>query len=106
MPTNFGDYFLSLIRTYVPIAVGGVISWLALRGIEVNDDTRLLAVTALTGLASAAYYTVARTLEAKWPILGRLLLGSSKIPSYQVPGDSSGHSVTRGQGDVPSTNGD
>lgn len=81
------NFVISLIRTYVPALVGAAISWLALRGVEVTDDMRLLSVTMLTGLAMAAYYTIARTIETKWPILGRILLGSKQAPTYQLPAD-------------------
>lgn len=75
------DYALSLIRTYVPIAVGAVLSWLLTLGIEVDESVRTAAVVALTGVLQAAYYTAARWLEQRF-VWARHLLGSSTTPTY------------------------
>lgn len=75
------DLITSLIRTYVPIAVGAAITWLATKGLEVDENTKVQLVAGLTGLVSAAYYGLARFLEQKWGVAG-LLLGSRKIPKY------------------------
>jgi len=75
------DLIISIVRTYVPIAVGAAIAWLATNGIEVDQTTQVNLVAGLTGLISAAYYGVARLLESKWPAFG-YLLGSKKTPKY------------------------
>lgn len=75
------DLITSLIRTYVPIAVGAAITWLATKGLEVDENTKVQLVAGLTGLVSAAYYGLARFLEQKWSVAG-LLLGSRKTPKY------------------------
>lgn len=75
------DFVTSLIRTYVPIGVGQVLSWLALQGVEVDTDTALAMSTALGGLLSAAYYLIVRLVERSYPQVG-VLLGSTKKPSY------------------------
>jgi hypothetical protein len=64
----------NLIRTYVPIAIGAVASWLAARGIHVNAGTQAAAVVAMTGVFQAAYYTIVRVLEERWPAIGAVLL--------------------------------
>jgi hypothetical protein len=81
----FGDYLVSQIRTYVPSGVGALISWLALRGVEVTSDHKLLLVTGSTALATGLYFTAASAVQRKWPSIGRLLLGSKKTPTYSLP---------------------
>lgn len=86
----FRDYLVAQIRTYVPSGVGALISWLALRGVEVDTDTQLLLVTGGTALATAGYYTSASAIQHKWPAAGRYLLGSSKAPTYSNAGGGAG----------------
>ena len=78
------DTVLSLIRTYVPVAVGSFISWLVTLGVVLDPTAEAGLITALTGLLIAVYYTVARLLEKKWPFFG-FLLGSKKQPEYVQP---------------------
>lgn len=76
----------NLIRTYVPVLVGAIASWLTARGIHVNAATETQIVVALTSVFTAAYYTVARVLEEQFPAIGAVLLGSR--PAQQLePGD-------------------
>ncbi|CAB4152121.1 hypothetical protein UFOVP585_53 [uncultured Caudovirales phage] len=78
------DTLVSLIRTYVPIAVGWLISWLALRGIQIDDNTRVALVTGFSGVVTALYYTLIRLLEKKWSWVG-VFLGSRRQPEYNEP---------------------
>jgi len=75
------NFITSQIRTFVPIAIGAVISFLTLKGIEIDPDTQLSLVLAVTGLLQALYYFLARLAEKKYPQLG-FLLGSTKQPVY------------------------
>lgn len=76
-----GDLLTSLIRTYVPLIVGGAIAWLSTKGIDIDENTKIQLVSGLTSLISAVYYTLVRLLESKWAVFG-LLLGSQKTPKY------------------------
>src|SRR3546814_20222710 len=58
---------------------------LALRGVEVTSDQKLLLVTGSTALATGVYYTAASAVQRKWPTVGRVLLGSKKTPTYSLP---------------------
>lgn len=90
------DWFTSLVRTYVPIAVGAVISWLASVGLDVGADAEVGLTIFLTAIVTGLYYLLARTLEAKWPAIGGVLLGSTKKPVYQeVATTAEGHGVYR-----------
>lgn len=75
------DLATSLIRTYVPLAVGALLSWFATKGVELDDTTKAQLIAGLTSLISAIYYTVIRILEGRWPKIG-VLLGSQKTPKY------------------------
>lgn len=74
----------SFIRTYVPVAVGSLLSFLLVKfGLELDAETTTNLTAALTGVVIGVYYLVARTLEKKWPQVGTILLGSSKQPVYR-----------------------
>ena len=75
------DYVISLIRTWVPIAVGSVAAWLVAHGIGLDPGTAVGATAALSGVLSGVYYALVRLVEAKFPALG-VLLGHTAKPSY------------------------
>lgn len=73
------DYLASLIRTFVPIAVGLGLAWVAAKtGVSISDEP---AKTLVTGLAAAGYYAAVRALEARWTWAG-WLLGYAVPPRY------------------------
>jgi hypothetical protein len=94
------DVAASLIRTFVPVAVGAAVTWLALHWhIIVPADISAQAVPAIAAAITAAYYAAARWLErrrstghwlrlalaAQW--LGRWMLGGTVVqPVYAPPG--------------------
>lgn len=71
----------ALIRTYTPMIVGALITYLATLGIKVDSDTQAALVLAVGSTIQAAYYTAAHYLETKWPVFS-ILLGSNATPSY------------------------
>lgn len=75
------DFLLSFIRTYVPIIIGGLISWLATKGIDLDESSAQALIVGVTGFITALYYFVVRVLESLWPSFG-ILLGSKKQPEY------------------------
>lgn len=76
------NYITSLIRTHVPILVGTLISWLATKGLELDESTAAGLIAALTGALISVYYIVVRTLERKFPRVG-VLLGVPTTPEYK-----------------------
>lgn len=72
------DQIVSLIRTWVPLAIGWGASRLLAAGIDI-DETAL--TTALVPAITAAYYGLARLLEKLHPFFG-WLLGVPKQPTY------------------------
>lgn len=81
------DAFVGLIRTWVPAGVGAALAWLITLGVELDPQTETGLITALTALSVAAYYTLVRVLEAKWPAAG-VLLGVPKRPTYGHSGST------------------
>jgi len=73
---------VSFIRTYVPVAVGALISWLVAHDVVLDEEAQTGLTIGLTGLVIGLYYLVARILERKWPLFG-FLLGTPKVqPVY------------------------
>jgi hypothetical protein len=81
---KLNDTLTGLIRTWVPIAVGAALSWLATNGLQLDKETQTATIVAATGAIQALYYTLVRLLENKFPQVG-WLLGSAKTPSYSAP---------------------
>jgi len=54
-------------------------------GIDLGAEANVALVTFMTAALTGAYYALARVLEKRWPILGRFLLGSSRVPEYTEP---------------------
>jgi uncharacterized membrane protein (DUF441 family) len=79
---QLSNQLTGLIRTWVPIAVGGVFSWLATQGLALDGETQAGAIVALTGVTQAVYYTLVRLLEQQWPAAG-WLLGKASAPTYK-----------------------
>nr|PZN20457.1 MAG: hypothetical protein DIU80_20245 [Chloroflexota bacterium] len=76
------DAILSLIRTYMPLAVGVAVTYLARElGVVLDEDTSAMASSAAVAVVTAVYYAAARALESRWPALG-VLLGAARAPSY------------------------
>lgn len=71
----------AVVRTAVPVAVGGVVSALATMNIRLDEAMTNLLSAGLTGLFAVLYYVVAHALESRWPSLS-LLLGSTARPTY------------------------
>lgn len=76
------DFIVSLIRTWTPTAIGALLAWLQVRGMDINPNDVAAVTTGLTGLFIAGYYLLARLVERRWPQLG-FLLGSAKKPEYR-----------------------
>jgi hypothetical protein len=81
---GLSDLVPSLVRTWVPVVVGGFISWAATQGIQISTGAQGALIVVLTSAIIAVYYTVVRLLEQKWPAAG-LFLGSATQPSYNAP---------------------
>lgn len=59
------DVAASLIRTWVPIAAGALLTWVASRfGLAFDIQTSATIATIATALCAAGYYALARILEA------------------------------------------
>lgn len=86
------DQLAALIRTYVPIGVGFVLTLLARKyGVIIDDTISTSLTTGLAALVAAIYYAAVKLLEAKFPKVG-WLLGFAVAPSYtKTTGSSLGN---------------
>lgn len=76
--------FISLIRTFVPLLVGQIITWLAAQGIlDATGEISALLITELTLVFTTAYYALARYLETFVSAKFGWLLGYAKAPEYK-----------------------
>lgn len=90
---NASSIVPSLIRTYVPLGVGAVASWLAAKGLGLDAQTQTAVVVLLTSVLTALYYTGVRILEKRYPAIGTVFLGLGlkAKPAYAKPGDPAVH---------------
>lgn len=82
------DFAKSLIRTWVPIGIGAVITWLAANyDVVIPEDASSSLVVGAVALVTALYYAAARAIEKAYPWLGRVLvgLGAGSAPAYERP---------------------
>lgn len=79
------NFVTSLIRTYVPIGAGAVISYLLSKGINLDESARTGLVTFLTALSQGVYYLVVRLFEKYVSPKFGWLLGQAKQIKYVQP---------------------
>lgn len=82
------NWIISLIRTYVPVGVGLLVTWAATQlkigGLDPSTKAALAAL--MVAIVTSLYYTVVRLLEHWKPQLG-WLLGVPAKPNYaKAPG--------------------
>ena len=77
-------YAIAVIRTFVPIAVGFGVNFLARFGFHVSDAN---VVAELSAGVPAAYYALIHKAEARWPKFG-WLLGYAATPVYPQAKDA------------------
>lgn len=77
----------SVIRTWVPIAIGAVLAWVnAHWEIVLAGDASTTAIIIATAAVTAGYYALARLVERRWPSLGRWLVALNLVkarPTYR-----------------------
>lgn len=73
------DLLKSVVRTFVPVVVGLILSALATAGIEV-DEAALAQV--IDAVFVGGYYAIVRALETKYEAFG-WLLGLPSQPHYE-----------------------
>lgn len=76
------DVRVATVRTTLPAVWVSLVSWLVVRlGWEpsAEDWQQIMLVMPIV---LGAVYRLGRELEARWPVVGRVLFGSVKRPSY------------------------
>jgi hypothetical protein len=82
MSSYINDYVIARIRTFVPIAVGAVVAWLATKwGVVIDAETSAAGVSFIAGLAGAVWYQLGSWLATKFSWAG-WLLGYPAAPGY------------------------
>jgi len=76
------DVRVATVRTTMPAVWVSLLMWLAVRlGWDLDgDDWQVVMLVA--PLVLGVVYRLGRELEARWPVVGRVLFGSGKVPSY------------------------
>ncbi|MGW4639536.1 hypothetical protein ACWEN6_13460 [Sphaerisporangium sp. NPDC004334] len=75
------DLLANWIRTGVAAAIGAVIAWFAVRGIDIDPTAAAGVVLAVGSACTLVYQVLVTSLQARWPILG-ILLGVPRSPIY------------------------
>lgn len=76
------DQAQSLIRTYVPYAIGAVLAWLvATLAIDLRGEFEAALIAFSVVVVQNVYYLIVRLAERKLPMLG-VLLGMPGQPAY------------------------
>lgn len=78
--TTAQNIFNSVVRTLVPMVVGGVMSFLATYNLPVPEGTEAALTTGLMAVFSIAWYLLSRLLETYVTPKFGWLLGSDKSP--------------------------
>lgn len=78
-------FFASVVRTFVPILVGGVIGWATSINLTLDSEFEAQATALLTGLFTALYYAAVRLLETYVTPKFGWLLGLAKAPVVYSP---------------------
>jgi len=83
------DLVPSLIRTWVPLGMGALVSWLATKNFTIDAQTQSALIVVMTAAITGLYYTGVRLLEQRYPAVGRVLLGFGvkAKPVYVKPAD-------------------
>jgi hypothetical protein len=79
---TLNDKIVSLIRTYVPYAIGAAVAWLLTTfALDLSGPTEAAAVAFSVVVVQNVYYLAVRLAEAKAPWVGALL-GATSVPEY------------------------
>lgn len=73
------DAIVRAVRTWVTLAVTGVMAWLAARGVVVGEDASAGLIGGAAAVAGGIVYTVIAFLEAKVSSRFGWLLGRPKV---------------------------
>lgn len=79
-------FALSLIRTIVPIAVGSLLGWLAVLGLNIDQAGAEGLAIFIAGTLTAAYYSAIRWIGQRYPGV-EILLGSRQSPDGYSKGN-------------------
>lgn len=103
---SIGALAASIIRTVVPILLGGLLGWLSTLGIEFDAETSAALTNAViigvTAAVTMIYYVVVRLIEQKFPQIG-ILLGLKKAPAVYTNSQVAGVAIETVDGRTTTT---
>lgn len=82
-PSPTGDTTPAVVRTVVPLAVGGLISLLVALGADLAPNAEAILTPAVGLVVGAVYYWAVRQLAKRWPWTEHLL-GAARVPTYHA----------------------
>ncbi len=77
------DNLVAAIRTAVAGMVGAVITWLATKGIDIDDAFKELVIFIVFGVVTTGYNFLVNWLQAKFGKAFGFLLLIPKLPTYE-----------------------
>ncbi len=78
------DKQVATVRTAMPAAWASVVLFVVDRlGVNLSEQD-LHVILVVAPVVTGVFYRVAREVEQRWPMVGRVLFGSSRTPSYEV----------------------
>lgn len=81
---SINNQVTSIIRTFVPVLVGQLMTWAAVQGIvDINGQISGLLISFFTLAFTTVYYALARCLETFVSKKFGWLLGKPSIPVYR-----------------------
>lgn len=72
------------IRTAVPSAWATLLVWLIARAGWTLEEADWQVLFVVMPVVLGVFYRLARVVEARWPMIGHVLFGSSKTPNYDA----------------------
>jgi hypothetical protein len=80
---TLNNQVISIIRTFVPVLVGQIMTWFAAKGIlDSEGSISSLLITGLTLLFTTSYYAIVRFCEVYLSPRFGWLIGYAKRPVY------------------------
>lgn len=93
MKIAFSALWASIVRTIVPLAVGGVLSWVVSLGIPVDPEFEGALTALLTLVLGGLYHLIVRVLEVHVSPRFGWLLGLAQQPVVYAKPDATGTPV-------------
>jgi uncharacterized membrane protein (DUF441 family) len=82
---KLNDKIIAAIRTFVPIIVGFIVTWVSKRGFIIDEETSAMLVSTFQAAVTALYWAIVTAVSKRWPQI-QWLLGYAAAPEYKKVG--------------------